>query len=137
MLGASFDDPATNKRFADKHLFTFSLLSDVDQVIGTSYGVVRPADHKWAAMPRRVTFLIDPRKVVRRVYAAYRHKSWTWPARSPGSSDAHQVRVLRTQVDEHCDREADRLERDETDIGPGAATSAAWACERKIVGIIL
>ena len=68
MLGASFDDPATNKRFADKHLFTFSLLSDVDQVIGTSYGVVRPADHKWAAMPRRVTFLIDPRKVVRRVY---------------------------------------------------------------------
>lgn len=69
--------------------------------------------------------------------AAYRHKSWTWPARSPGSSDAHQVRVLRTQVDEHCDREADRVERDETDIGPGAATSAAWACERKIVGIIL
>jgi thioredoxin-dependent peroxiredoxin len=68
ILGASFDDPASNKRFADKHQFPFSLLSDVDRVIGTAYGVVRPAGHKWAAMPRRVTFLIDPVKVVRRVY---------------------------------------------------------------------
>jgi peroxiredoxin len=29
---------------------------------------VRPADHKWAGVPRRVTFLIDPARVVRRVY---------------------------------------------------------------------
>lgn len=68
MLGASFDSPAANKRFADKQRFTFPVLSDVDHAIGTAYGVVRPVGHKWAAVPRRVTFLIDPARVVRRVY---------------------------------------------------------------------
>jgi peroxiredoxin len=68
VLGASFDTPAANKQFADKQGFAFSLLSDVDQVVGTAYGVMRPAGHKWAALPRRVTFLIDPKRVVRRVY---------------------------------------------------------------------
>lgn len=68
MLGASFDAPAANKRFADSQRFTFSLLSDVDHAIGTAYGVVRPVGNRWAAVARRVTFLIDPARVVRRVY---------------------------------------------------------------------
>lgn len=68
ILGASFDTPAANKRFADKQQFPFPLLSDVDHAIGTAYGVVRPAGHRWAAVPRRVTFLIDPARMVRRVY---------------------------------------------------------------------
>jgi peroxiredoxin len=68
VLGASFDPPATNKRFAQRQRFTFSLLSDVDHTVGAAYGVVRPAGHKWAAVPRRVTFLIDPARIVRRVY---------------------------------------------------------------------
>jgi thioredoxin-dependent peroxiredoxin len=68
VLGASFDTPAANKRFADNQGFTFSLLSDIDHVVGSLYGVVRPANHKWAGVPQRVTFLIDPARVVRRVY---------------------------------------------------------------------
>jgi peroxiredoxin len=68
VLGASFDTPAANKRFADKQGFSFSLLSDIDHAVGSSYGVVRPANHKWAGVPQRVTFLIDPARLVRRVY---------------------------------------------------------------------
>jgi peroxiredoxin len=68
VLGASFDMPAANKLFSDKQGFTFSLLSDVDRSVGATYGVVRPAGHKWASVPRRVTFLIDPLRIVRRVY---------------------------------------------------------------------
>jgi peroxiredoxin len=68
VLGASFDTPSANNRFADKQGFTFSLLSDIDHTIGAAYGVVRPVGHKWAAVPRRITFLIDPERVVRGVY---------------------------------------------------------------------
>ncbi len=68
MLGISFDAPVANKRFADKQRFAFSLLSDIDHTVGEAYGVMRPAGHKWADLPRRITFLIDPDRVVRRVY---------------------------------------------------------------------
>jgi thioredoxin-dependent peroxiredoxin len=68
VLGISFDTPAANKRFADKQRFAFSLLSDIDHTVGETYGVLRPAGHRWSAVPRRITFLIDPDRVVRRVY---------------------------------------------------------------------
>jgi thioredoxin-dependent peroxiredoxin len=68
VIGASFDSPAANKRFADKQHFAFSLISDVDHAVGAVYGVVRPAGHRWASVPRRITFVIDPQRVVQRVY---------------------------------------------------------------------
>jgi peroxiredoxin len=68
VLGASFDTPEENLRFATKQRFSFSVLSDVDRAVGGAYGVVRPAGNRWAALPRRVTFLIDPSRVVQRVY---------------------------------------------------------------------
>jgi peroxiredoxin len=68
VLGISFDPPAANKRFADKQNFAFPLLSDIDHSVGNAYGVMRPPGYKWADLPRRITFLIDPERVIRRVY---------------------------------------------------------------------
>lgn len=68
MLGASFDTPEDNKAFADTESFGFRLLSDVDRAVGTAYGAVRPPDDQYAAMPKRVSFLIDPDGIIRRTY---------------------------------------------------------------------
>ncbi len=44
------------------------MLSDSDGAVAAAYGVRRPASSRWAAMPERRTFLIDPAGVVRRAY---------------------------------------------------------------------
>ena len=54
--------------FADEHDFPFSLLCDVDRVVGRAYGIERPADDPYPDYPRRVTFLIDPDGTVAKVY---------------------------------------------------------------------
>jgi peroxiredoxin Q/BCP len=55
IIGASFDSPADNKKFAEKFSFNFPLISDTDRTIGTAYGAnVDPA--KGAA---RVGVVID------------------------------------------------------------------------------
>ncbi len=38
ILGVSFDTPAENRKFAEKHRFNFPLICDTDRTIGTSYG---------------------------------------------------------------------------------------------------
>ena len=38
ILGASFDTPAENKKFAEKFSFNFPLICDTDRKIGTAYG---------------------------------------------------------------------------------------------------
>ena len=68
MLGASFDTQAENKAFADEEQFGFRLLSDADRAVGKAYGAARADDHDAAAFPRRLSFLIDPEGVIRRVY---------------------------------------------------------------------
>ena len=68
MLGASFDTPAENKAFADAEGFGFRLLSDVDRAVGTAYEATRPPDDDYAAMPKRVSYLIDPEGVIRKAY---------------------------------------------------------------------
>jgi peroxiredoxin Q/BCP len=68
VLGASFDTPADNKAFAAAESFGFRLLSDVDRAVGTAYGATRPPDDQYAALPKRVSFLIDPDGIVRRAY---------------------------------------------------------------------
>lgn len=68
MIGASFDTPAENKAFGDEQRFGFPLLSDEDRAVGAAYGVARPSGDQYAAFPRRLSFLIDPEGVVRRVY---------------------------------------------------------------------
>ena len=68
ILGASFDTPDENRRFAAEQHFPFRLLSDEDRSVGRAYGVVRPEGDQYAAYARRFSFLIDPEGVIRRVY---------------------------------------------------------------------
>jgi len=68
ILGASFDTPADNKRFADAEAFPYRLLSDQDRSVGQAYGVAKGTDEQYADFPRRRSFLIDPDGVVRKIY---------------------------------------------------------------------
>lgn len=68
ILGASFDTPAENLEFAEAQRFEFSLLSDVDRRVGTAYDVVRPADEQYSEYPKRHSFLIDDKGVIRHVF---------------------------------------------------------------------
>ena len=68
IAGISFDAPADNKAFADKHQFPFRLLSDVDRSVGALYGAKKADDQPYPDFARRVSFLIDPDGVVRKVY---------------------------------------------------------------------
>ena len=68
ILGASFDTPTDNHAFAEAQEFPFRLLSDVDGAVAASYGVRRPTADKFAAFPRRFSYLIDPGGRIRRSY---------------------------------------------------------------------
>ncbi len=68
ILGASFDTSAENLEFATDQEFPFRLLSDVDRTVGEAYGVARAPDDKFAAFPRRYSFLIGPDGIIRHVY---------------------------------------------------------------------
>lgn len=68
VVGASFDPPEANRAFAQAQQFGFPLLSDVGHVAGRAYDVVRDDDDQYAAYPLRVSYLIDPGAVIRRVY---------------------------------------------------------------------
>ena len=68
VLGASFDTPEENKAFADAEAFGFRLLSDADRSVGTAYEVARPPDHDYAALPRRISYLIGPDGVIAQAY---------------------------------------------------------------------
>lgn len=68
ILGASFDTPAENLEFRTKQGFGFRLLCDVDKAVGTVYGAARPPDDDWAAIPKRVTFLIGPDQTIAKTY---------------------------------------------------------------------
>jgi len=64
VLGASFDDQAANRSFADKFTFPFPLLCDTDRKLGLAY---RACTDTSAGHPRRMTYLIDERGVISHV----------------------------------------------------------------------
>lgn len=68
ILGASFDTVEENLAFAEAQEFGYQLLSDVTHEVGEGYGVQKDASEQWAAFAKRITFLIDPDGVVRKVY---------------------------------------------------------------------
>ena len=62
VLGASFDDIAANRAFAEKYSFPFKLLCDTDHKLGEAYGAKVPDRDT----PRRISYLIGPdRKIVK------------------------------------------------------------------------
>jgi peroxiredoxin len=40
----------------------------VDKAVGTAYGAARPPDDDWAALPKRITFLIAPDQTIAKTY---------------------------------------------------------------------
>jgi thioredoxin-dependent peroxiredoxin len=62
VLGASFDDPAANKAFADKFKYPYKLLS-FDTADGKTYDAYEESSGDYA---RRISYLIGPdRKIVK------------------------------------------------------------------------
>jgi thioredoxin-dependent peroxiredoxin len=68
VLGASFDPPEDNRRFAEDQGFPFRLLSDVGRSVGAMYEVVREPDDPYVDYARRLAYLIDPDGVIHRSY---------------------------------------------------------------------
>ena len=65
VLGISFDSSQDNKRFADRHGFSFQLLSDLDRSVGVAYGA---ADSEDAGYAKRMSFLIGTNGEVEHVW---------------------------------------------------------------------
>jgi len=64
IVGISFDDDDTHKRFAAKHKLPFSLVSDRDKAIATAYDVVG----FFGLFPRRVTYVIGKNQEILGVF---------------------------------------------------------------------
>jgi peroxiredoxin len=73
IVGISYDSPEDNKDWAEMMGFDFPLLSDPDREIAELLEVRRPPLHPMTALPRRVTYLIDPEGIVARSYDVGRH----------------------------------------------------------------
>lgn len=70
MVGASFDTVEEQRAFAETEGFDYALISDADKSIGRRYHAEREPgeDHYDWGVPRRITYLIDPKG---RIAAAY------------------------------------------------------------------
>lgn len=67
ILGVSLDDVESHQAFAEKYSLPFTLLSDADAEVATTYGVLRSMGPLNFA--RRETFIIDPDGRVAKHYA--------------------------------------------------------------------
>jgi len=68
VLGVSTDKPATLAKFRDKHGFRFTLLSDTEKEIATTFGTLK--EHGKSS--NRVTYLIDPDGLIQAVWPKVR-----------------------------------------------------------------
>jgi peroxiredoxin len=64
----SFDALPENKAFAVDQEYPYRLLSDVDRTVGEAYGTRRPDEEQFNNMARRLSFLIDPDRRIRKIY---------------------------------------------------------------------
>jgi thioredoxin-dependent peroxiredoxin len=64
VVGVSFDDDASHKKFADEHQLQFSLIADPEHTWSDAFGVGRFL----GTADERVSFLIDPTGHVKKVY---------------------------------------------------------------------
>jgi thioredoxin-dependent peroxiredoxin len=65
VVGISFDSPEDNAAFARKYEFGFPLLSDSDHAVAIAFGACSGAGARY---PERMSFLIDERGAIERVY---------------------------------------------------------------------
>ncbi len=73
ILGASFDTPEDNARFAEKFKFPFPLLSDTDRQIGLAYGAASSPKDEYA---RRIAYLIDEKGRISQAHAKVDAKAY-------------------------------------------------------------
>ncbi len=66
ILGASFDDVAANRAFAEKYKYPFKLLCDVDRSLGKAYGALDDAEPGYA---KRISYLIGRDGKIAKAYA--------------------------------------------------------------------
>ena len=66
ILGASFDDEAANKKFAEKQGFPFALLCDTERELGLAYGACADKSDGYA---NRITYVIGPDGVIQQAIA--------------------------------------------------------------------
>ena len=68
IVGVSADDVASHKDFCTKFAFTIDLLADTDSGLMKTLGL---GQTEWKGMyfSERTTFVVDPKGIVRRVYA--------------------------------------------------------------------
>ncbi len=66
VIGISSQDEASKKKFAEKHNLPFKLVADTDNAVRKSFGVPKTL----GLLPGRVTYVIDPDGVVRKVFSS-------------------------------------------------------------------
>jgi thioredoxin-dependent peroxiredoxin len=66
VIGVSAQGEESHRRFAEKHRLPFPLLSDEDGSLAAAFGVRKIL----GLLPARVTFVIDPGGVVRKVFSS-------------------------------------------------------------------
>ncbi len=64
VIGISSQDEESKRKFAEKHNLPFKLVADPDSKIRKSFGVPKTL----GLLPGRVTYVIDPEGVVRKVF---------------------------------------------------------------------
>jgi peroxiredoxin Q/BCP len=88
VIGISSDSVDSHKAFAAKHNLPFTLLSDAGGKVRKQWGVARTM----GVLPGRVTFVIDPDGVVRKVFSsqfrATAHQAEALAAITAGATDA-------------------------------------------------
>jgi peroxiredoxin len=87
VIGISGDSVESHKRFADKHNLPFTLLADADGAARGSWGVGKTL----GLLPGRVTYVIDPEGVVRKVFSSQFRPRSTSTRRCP-LSRGHDTR---------------------------------------------
>ncbi|MBI3939663.1 MAG: redoxin domain-containing protein [Acidobacteria bacterium] len=81
IIGISFDDVATNRRFSEENGFQYSILSDLDRGIALKYGA---CVNRAAPMPKRMSYLIDERQRI----------LYCWTRIEPGLHPAQIINTL-------------------------------------------
>lgn len=66
VVGISGQDEASHKKFADKHNLPFTLVADTGNTVRKAFGVPKTL----GILPGRVTYVIDPQGVVRKVFSS-------------------------------------------------------------------
>jgi peroxiredoxin Q/BCP len=84
VLGISADSVSSHREFCDKYDLTLPLLSDVDAVLLSALDVGQ-SEFKGSLYWNRVTYLVDPMGVIRKV----------WPNVEPQDHEQEILRALR------------------------------------------